>query len=86
MSIATPVSVLTTGYALTTNPTYCVLSYDLFNSDRTPYIFNDIALNPSTGALSIVSNFLFINGLEIKVTSTYSTISVNSIISSLFTV
>ena len=86
MIIATPVSIIATGYALTTNPTYCVLSYALFNSNGTPYTGTNIFINPSTGELSIISNVLFSEGLEIQVTSTYLTITVNSVMSSTFTV
>jgi hypothetical protein len=85
LSIATPVSLITTGYASTTNPIYCILSYALFSSG-TPYTGTNIVINPSTGALSIISNVLFSEGLEIQVTSTYLTISVNSVMSSTFTV
>ena len=75
MSSATPVTLITSGYASTTNP--CVLSYSLLNSDGTSYSGSDVSIDSSTGAVSIVSNVLFSENLKIKGTSTYSAVSVN---------
>ena len=84
MSLATPVALITSGYASTTNP--CVLSYSLLNSDGTSYLGSDVSIVLSTGAVSIASNTLFSVNLKIKVTSSYTTISVNSISSNSFVV
>ena len=84
MSSATPVALISSGYASTSNP--CVLSYSLLNSDGTSYTGTDISIASSTGAVSIVSNDLFSANLKIKVTSTYSGVSVNTVTSNVFTV
>jgi hypothetical protein len=65
LSIATPVVVIATVNASTTNPTYCVLSYALQYLNGTSYIGTDLSMNTSTGVASIISNLLFSENLQI---------------------
>jgi hypothetical protein len=84
MSSATPIALIASGYASTTNP--CVLSYSLLNSDATSYSGSDLSIDSSSGSVSIVRNVLFSANLIIRVTSTNSTSVVGMVNTNSFTV
>ena len=65
LSLATPVFLIANGYAITTNPTLCVLNYKLLNFDGTLYTGTDVSVDSSSGAVSIISRILFNTNLKI---------------------
>ena len=85
-SSSLPYTVISSGYALTTNSPTCSLSLALYNSAGTLYSgTSPISFDSSTGILTITSESLFSLNLYIRATSTYLT-SINSVQTTTFTV